>query len=337
MQVQTLARGVGLDIGTMNIVAARQIEGGKIVYTSQRDAFLDLEKSAKPMLRMNKVPYLEYPGDDKMYVLGDAALKFANVFKRELRRPLSQGLISNADTEGRRVLTAIIEATLQPAVTPNEPCFFSIPGNPVDLPGRDNVYHRGVFEMILRDLGYNPVASNEAAAIIFAEGQDSMFSGVALSFGAGMVNIACVYQTQSIPELEFAVARSGDYIDAHAAQSLGMTASAICAVKESGVDLANPKTPAEQAISFYYSEVIRYSLSHIVAQYQKAGGVTFPEPVPMILSGGTSRPKGFLELFKREFEARRKSFPIPISEIRLATDTLNAVAEGLFVQASQED
>ena len=330
-------KGVGLDIGTMNIVAARQVTEDKVSFSTQRDAFLDLDKSAKPMLKLNKVAYLEYADDDKMYVLGDAALKFANVFKRELRRPLSQGLISTTDLEGRRILTAIIEATLKAPIVPNEPCYFSIPGNPVDIPGRDNVFHRGVFEMILTDLGYKPIASNEATAIIYSECAEEMFSGVALSFGAGMVNISCVYQTQAIPELQFAVAKSGDYIDAQSASSLGTTASAMCAVKEKGVDLMNPVTPQEQAISFYYKEVIRHALQHITDRYRQVSSANFPEPVPMVISGGTSRPKNFLELFKAEFGKHQRNFPIPISEIRLASDQLNAVAQGLLVQALQED
>lgn len=330
-------KGVGLDIGTMNIVAARQVTEDKVSFSTQRDAFLDLDKSAKPMLRLNKVAYLEYENDDKMYVLGDAALKFANVFKRELRRPLSQGLISNTDMEGRRILQAIIETTLKAPIVPNEACYFSIPGNPVDIPGRDNVFHRGVFEMILKDLGYKPVASNEAQAIIFSECAEDMFSGVALSFGAGMVNISCVYQTQAIPELQFAVAKSGDYIDSQSAIAMGTTASAMCAVKERGVDLVHPQNPQEEAISFYYREVIRHALDHITNRYKQVSSASFPEPIPMVISGGTAKPIGFLDLFKAEFASRQKNFPIPISEIRLASDTLNAVAQGLLVQALQED
>ena len=333
-----MTHGVGLDIGTMNIVAARQESEDKVRCTTQRDAFLDLERSAKPMLKMNKVPFIEFPDDDKMYVLGDAALKFANVFKRDLRRPLSQGLISNTDLEGRRILQEIIARTIQPPIIPNEVCYFSIPGNPVDLPNRDNVFHRGVFEMILRGLGYRPVASNEAQAVIFAECADSSFSGVALSFGAGMVNVSCVYQTQVVPELQFAVAKSGDYIDAQSAQNLGMTATAMCALKESGVDLMNPTTPQEQALTFYYQEVIRYALEHITNRYRSVGGaISFPEPVPMVIAGGTAKAKGFLELFKKEFDLKKRNFPIPISEIRLATDALNAVAQGLLIQAQLED
>ena len=44
---------VGLDIGTMNIVSARQNKEGKIVTKRIRDAFVDLPISAKKMLKLN--------------------------------------------------------------------------------------------------------------------------------------------------------------------------------------------------------------------------------------------------------------------------------------------
>jgi hypothetical protein len=334
--IELVENGVGLDIGTMNIVSARQQED-RVLFRKQRDAFFDLDITAKPMLRLNRVPFIQQ--DDRLIILGDSALAFANVFNRELRRPLSQGLISNTDREGAEILQILIQNTIGKPQGDQETCCFSVPGNPVDLPGRDNVYHRGVFSNILKGLGYKPIASNEALAVIFSETAPEMFSGVALSFGAGMVNISCAYQTQAVQALQFAVARSGDYIDQQSAQSLGLTAAKMCKIKEDGIDLRSPSTQEESALAFYYQEVIRYALGHIVDRYKMTAGqsISFPEAVPMILSGGTTLVKGFHELFSAEFERCRKKFPIPISEIRMATDPLNAVASGLLIQAQQED
>ena len=41
-----MKKGVGIDIGTMNLVAARQ-DGENITYTRMRDAFIDVPKKAK--------------------------------------------------------------------------------------------------------------------------------------------------------------------------------------------------------------------------------------------------------------------------------------------------
>jgi hypothetical protein len=42
-------------------------------------------------------------------------------------------------------------------------------------------------------------------------------------------------------------------------------------------------------------------------------------------------------LFKSVFDRKRKRFPVEVSEVRAATDPLNAVANGLLVQAMQEN
>jgi hypothetical protein len=65
--------------------------------------------------------------------------------------------------------------------------------------------------------------------------------------------------------------------------------------------------------------------------------LNLPEPVPFIVSGGTTKAGGFMEVFNEEFEAiKKRGFPIQVSEIRLAKDPMTSVAEGLLVLASEE-
>ena len=79
--------GVGLDIGTMNIVSARRKDDGQVETSRMRDAFLDLDAGAKRMLKLSGVNFIDH-GDDGIIVVGDAAMEMANVFGREARRPL---------------------------------------------------------------------------------------------------------------------------------------------------------------------------------------------------------------------------------------------------------
>jgi len=325
--------GKGLDIGTMNIVAAKMNAEGKIETKRMRDAFLDLPSSAKKMLKMSKASFVER--DDEIFVLGDTALEIANVFGREARRPLSSGLISPGETESLEVLGLLISSVLGSPMVENEVCFFSIPAAPIDVPGRDVIYHEGVFEKIVTDCGYEAIASNEAMAIIFAETAAENFSGLSLSFGAGMCNVALAVNT--IEGLTFSVSRGGDWIDAGAANSIGSTHARICAIKEGGIDLNNPKNREEEAITFYYKAMIEYALDHIANQFKKIQGqFSLPQPIPLVISGGTSKAGGFVEFFTSVFEKKRKRFPIEISEIRQASNPLNAVAHGMLIQAMQE-
>jgi len=330
--VKTEPYGCGLDVGTMNLVCARRTSEG-VTHTRMRDVFLDLPTSAKKMLRLSKTSFVER--DDDVLILGDAALQTANVFGKEARRPLSAGLISAGEMEAMEVLGLMIKQILGEPRAAGEHCYFSVPAAPVDRPDRDVVYHKGIFERIVTECGYTGTPSNEAMAIIYSECANDGFSGVALSFGSGMTNVALAINT--IEGLSFSVARGGDWIDSGSANSVGSTNARICAIKEKGVDLLKPDSREQEAISFYYKELIRYALDQIALRFEQIRGqFELQQAIPLVVSGGTSKAGSFLDLFRQEFERRKKKFPIEVSEIRQASDPLNAVANGMLTQAMLE-
>ena len=330
----TLSPGIGLDIGTMNIVSSRGTVEGKTRTASVRDAFLDIELENKTSLKLAKVDYVEKP--QALIVIGDSALRMANLFKREARRPLSKGVISAGELDAQEILLLLIQHVTGRPVEDGEHCYYSVPAEPIDVDGQDVVYHREVFKKILKSLGYDPSPTNEAQAIIFSQCAEENFSGLAVSYGAGMCNVALSYQAASA--LEFSVARGGDWVDSQSAKAVGKTASQMCAIKERGLDLANPSSREEEALTLYLRALIEYSLKNIAAQFKQVQSqVDLPEPIPFIVSGGTSKANGFIDLFKDEFETiKKKGFPIPISEVRAAGNPLTAVSEGLLVLAQSE-
>ena len=325
--------GVGLNIGTMNIVSARMV--GDAVKTKRvRDAFIDLDVEAKKQLRLSKVSYVEKDGT--LLVLGDSAMVMANLFKREVRRPLSRGVISAGELEAQQILSLLIYNVLDDPMVADEHCFYSVPAAPIDDPDQDVVYHTEIFRKIIAEHGYRPHPMNEAMAIIYSQCAAEQFSGLSISFGSGMANIALAYQT--VMGMSFALSRGGDWIDTHAAKATGSTAARICSIKEKGVNLAKPNGREEEAIALYIRTLIRYCLENIAAQFRRVQNtLSLSEPIPFIVSGGTSRAGGFLDVFRQEFEVvQKKGFPIQISEIRAAKDPMTDVAEGLLVLASEE-
>lgn len=324
--------GVGLDVGTMNLVSARRTE--QAVETKRlRNAFLDIPMAHKKMLAMTGVSH--FVRDEDLIIVGDVAYDMANMFRREVRRPLQSGLVSTGDMDALEILAKLIQQVLGPPKKPKEKCYFSVPAPPVDDLSKDIVYHSGMLSRIISDCGYDPVAGNEAMAIIYSECPGDQFSGLAVSYGSGMSNLALAVHT--IEGMTFSVGRGGDSIDAGAAKAVGSTSARICSIKEQGLDLQNPKGREQEAIALYYRDLIEYTLRHIVEQFSKnKGSIVLPQPIPFVVSGGTSKATGFLEIFREIFEAKRKNFPIPISEVRAAQNPLDAVARGLLVQASQE-
>ena len=328
-----VSRGIGADIGTMNVVSARMSDDGQVKTARIRDAFIDLEAGAKKMLKLSGVDYIDQ-GDEGIVVIGDAAMEMATVFGRELRRPLSRGLIAAGEIDALKVLGVIVKGVLGPPKEPNEICYFCVPAAPVDE-ARDVVYHRGVLERIVTECGYDAVATNEAMAIIFSEAAKENFTAIGASFGSGMTNIALAIN--GVEGMAFSCAKGGDWLDAGAAKAVGSTASRICSIKEKGIDLMAPKSREEEALVLYYKSLIEYVIDQIAREFDRnREKFALPREIPIIVSGGTSLAGGFLPLFQKVFDRKKKRFPIQVSEIRAASDPLNAVANGLLVLARQE-
>lgn len=322
--------GKGLDIGTANIAAATQTGEGGVTVNVERNAFLDIKSDvySKNMLTKLRVPYVVHNGN--LVVIGHAAFELANIFSRETRRPMCDGLISPSDTDALPMIKLIIQKVLGEPAEADENCYFSVPAESLDA---DNnvVYHQGLFEGLLKKMGYRAKAINEAHAVVFSELAEADFTGIGLSFGGGMVNACVCYKT--IPALSFSVCRGGDWIDKNVAQVLGIKQSKATHIKELGVDIRDPKSREEEAIAIYYRNLIHYVMENIAVRFESGSDMpTFPDPIDIVCSGGTSLVGGFTEVFEDEFS--KLNFPIPIRRVARAEEPLNSVAKGCLVAAA---
>jgi actin-like ATPase involved in cell morphogenesis len=328
-----LELGRGLDVGTVNIcAAARRRDTGEVAYNIQRNAFLDVRSDAftKKMLMKLGIDYIVQ--GDKGYVLGDPAFELANIFEKNTRRPMKDGMISPIEPEALLIVSLIIAQLLGHPRQVGEVCAFSVPADPIDVE-RNVIYHRGALEAVLRKLGYTPKPMLEGHSVVFSELAAQDYTGIGISCGGGMFNICIAYK--SVPALTFSTSRGGDWIDNNVAQAIGMPAPMVCAVKESGVDLLNPKDRVQDAIVIYYRNLIQYTLETIKQKFETAQNMpTFTRPIDVVCAGGTSLIKGFIEVFREEFE--KVNFPIEVNEIRLARDPLRAIAHGCLVAAIEE-
>ena len=86
------------------------------------------------------------------------------------------------------------------------------------------------------------------------------------------------------------------------------------------------------AIRSYYGALINYLLTNLKVQFEGVENVpNFPEAVPIVIGGGTSLVKGFMDVFNEQFD--QNEFPIPVSEIVLIEDAHTAVARGCLSEA----
>ncbi|HUR38936.1 MAG TPA: hypothetical protein VM222_05560, partial [Planctomycetota bacterium] len=324
--------GKGLDVGTVNLVAACQNAENELELRMQRNVFLDVEITpyTKAMLTKLNVGYVIQ--GKRMYILGEPAFNLANVLNRRTRRPMKDGLISPKEQDALPIMKLLIGSILDEPRIPQEVCFYSVPGDPVDS-DLSVAYHRDLFDAVLKSLGYKPSHILEGHAVTFAELGEEDFTGIGISCGGGMFNVCVAYK--SMPALSFSSARSGDWVDLNVAQVLGIKPEKAAMLKEQGVDLTAPKNREEDAIAIYYRNLIQYNIGNIAERFRSAENMpTFNDPISIVFSGGTSMAGNFIELVKDVF--KKIDFPIPVKEIRMAKDPLNATAKGALVAAQLE-
>ncbi len=327
-----LQLGRGLDVGTVNICASAKNHDGEVAFHLQRNAFIDVRNDpfTRKMLMKLGIDYIVQ--GEKGYVIGNPAFDLANIFERDTRRPMKAGMISPVEPEALLIVSLLAAQILGQPKEVGEVCAFSVPADPVDA-DRNVIYHRGALEEVLRKLGYSPKAMLEGHALVFSELEEEDYTGIGISCGGGMFNICVAYK--SVPALTFSTSRGGDWIDQNVATALNLPAPQVCAAKEGGLDLRNPKNRIEDAASIYYRHLIQYTLETIKQKFESAQNLPhFSHPISIVCAGGTSMPKGFIEIFREEF--RKVNFPIEVKDIRMAADPLRAVSRGCLNGAIEE-
>jgi len=330
--VPNYSKCVGLDIGTMNIISARQQDlHSNVEYKRIRDVFIDLTKEQVKMLKLSgETSYITK--DNLCYVLGDDAANIANIFGRQLRNPLSKGVISPGELEAMEILKVMVGEVLGQAPEGGY-CMVSCPGDPVDS-DFDVIFHRAVITSIVQDYNWQVDTVSEATALAYSECANSDFTGLCVSCGAGMTNISLVFKT--IEALRFSISRGGSWIDDNSAKACGKLSSQMCAVKEKGIDLMNLKNREQQAIGIYYKHLIKYAFHHFIQNFRKLqGNIELPKEIPCIVGGGTSLAGNFISLVKQAIN-EEKGFPFPLSEVKLASDPLSSIAKGLLIMAQNQ-
>jgi len=321
---------VGLDCGTMHLVCARS-DIGDVKVT--RNVFLKVEKEDVNITKLSDISHVE--GEDgELFIIGSDAFEFANLFGQPVSRPMEKGLISPKEISAIDVLTLMVKDLVGNTKNKEVYCSYSIPAEAIDE-SRSVIYHESVFGRILNTLGVNHTSVNEAMAIIFSECAKERFSGIGISFGAGMSNLAISYK--GIEAHKFSTARAGDWIDNQVAVALDMVPNRVTNIKEKYMKLTGEVTIKSkktrrvlEALYYYHKALIEYTVKKIIKEFDEKVDIEIDEELPIVISGGTSLPKGFVSLFKNVIS--NYELPFEVSEIRRARNPLTAVANGLLVR-----
>jgi tRNA A37 threonylcarbamoyltransferase TsaD len=183
------------------------------------------------------------------------------------------------------------------------------------------------------ELGWECRGINEGLAVIYSELEDTNYTGIGVSFGGGLCNVALAYL--SMPAISFSIPKGGDFIDASAASVTGDLVNRIRITKEENFHFnGHYVDQLHQVLTVYYDDMIQSVISAMKEAFTKTKLPKLSKPIPMVLSGGTACPAGFRERFDKALRAT--DFPVTISEVRMAKDPLHTTARGALIAALTE-
>lgn len=332
--------GIGVDVGTANIVVCRQKEDGTFVNQFHRNMLypLDVSDESRDLLDRSKYLYVEV--NNKFYVVGEDALRLVNAIgKGDVVRPMQDGLLNPSLKESADLLFFIIKAITGKPTTPNEPLRFSCPGNPVDVT-KDNLFHQMVLSQFFGSLGFSAKPVNEGMCIAYDcnpimksdEGEISL-TGITCSCGAGMWNIALCYKGLSL--VEFSCTKSGDYLDEQVAKVTGISKNKVIKIKEKALDLSKVDLSdrVQVALSIYYNEMINRMLFHINNEFKTKSSEIDGE-IELVLAGGSAMAPGFIERFKEVL--KKSDINFKFHNVRLSKTPFYSVAQGACIRAQAD-
>ncbi len=333
---------LGLDVGTSRIVLASPSSdssgldaglGGPppFQFRSQLNAFVRLPftRITENVLRKENVPY-SVQGQE-IIVHGNEAEMFADLLGKEMRRPMRGGVLNASEPEGEAQLKGIVESLLGNS----EPrkIYYSVPAAPAG--SEDSVtYHETAIRHLLQQMGHEVKSINEGLAVVYSELEDSNYTGIGVSCGGGLCNVCLSYL--SVPVLSFSIPKAGDFIDSSASQATGELANRIRIAKESEFYFnGHFADRVKQVLSVFYDDMIASLVSGMKDALSSSRALPkFGRRIPLVLSGGSAMPRGFLERFRTALNS--SDFPVPLSEVRLAKDPLHATAKGALLAALSE-
>jgi len=332
--------GCGVDIGTSNIVVSRQTEDGTFVNKYHRNMLYPLDISEEATDLLEKSSYLYVKVGNKYFVVGEDALTLVNAIgKGEIVRPMKDGILNPSLKEATELLFYIIKAVVGEPIIPNEPLRYSLPANPIDV-NMDNLFHKMILLGFFKKLGFNPKPVSEAMCIAYdcnpiakSEEGEIPLSGIVVSTGAGMWNVALAFKGLSV--VEFSCTKSGDYLDEEVSRMTGVDKAKVIKIKEKKLDLDNVDMSdrVQSALGIYYDEMIDRMLQSISKQFQKQKSDMDGE-IELVLAGGTSMVPGFCK--RVEAALSSSEFPIKIYRVRHSKTPFYSVVQGACVRAQAD-
>tara|TARA_B100000941_G_C28448636_1_gene523802 strand:- start:103 stop:1125 length:1023 start_codon:yes stop_codon:yes gene_type:complete len=330
---------IGFDAGTYNLIACNRNEEGDLVYKREVNAFIQIPLDNDFVFNMMKksgVPLVMREDQNVAYALGEAAVNMAYAMANtELRRPMKDGCVNPKEKDAFQIMNIMMHSLLENVTEDGETLYYSVPANAINSE-TDADYHGKILEAIFKafksetGLTVNAHPINEALALVYSELEDTAFTGIGISCGAGMVNVC--FSVFGNPAFSFAIVNSGDWIDKQSAHATGEPI-AVINKKKHNIDLSQePKDMIERAIQTQYRLMIEKTVAGIKKGLQEHEKARLGQPIKIVVAGGTASPNGFEQFFKQVID-ETPDLGVDVGEIVKPKDPVKSVARGCLIAA----
>lgn len=326
-----------IDCGTYNLVFMRRnLETNEVKSRKEVNCFIEISLQnlfTFQMLKSSGVKMVQK--NDVAYVVGQKAMDLAySISSLEIRRCMKDGCLNPGEKDAMLVLKNIIHSLIGEVEKDKEIIYYSVPANAVNEKTNAE-YHQKVLESIFKSYNVNgktlnayPI--NEGLSLCFSGLSDKLNTGLAISFGSGMVNMC--YSVMSVPVFTMSSVNGGDWIDENCSTATGESKAFINKVKMETDLTKTPTTMIERAIHAHYRILIEKTMMSIKKAISEAGNkVRTDKELDVVVGGGVSIPNGFEDMVRDVM--KEINFPLEIGEIRKPKDVLYAVARGCLVAA----
>ena len=330
---------IGVDVGTYNMVVCRRGKDNNFIYKREVNAFIEMPIDNRFVFNMMKqagVPLIERPEAGIAYALGEAAVNIAYTMNQiELKRPMKDGCLNPKEKNAQQIMSLMIHGLVEKSEE-NEVLYYGIPANAINFE-TDSDYHDHVLQAIFKafedDKGHkvipNPI--NEGLALIYAELKEKNYTGIGISFGAGMVNLCYAMFGAPVKNCQFSIVNSGDWIDKQSARATGETPAFINKAK-TDLDLTKgQESLVLRAIKAQYEIMMQKTITEIKKGVEVGKPRNPDHPIDIVIAGGASLPNGFDKVFGEMIS--KAHMPFEVGQIIRPADPLYSVARGCLLAA----
>lgn len=329
---QKKVNGKGLALGNINLICAQYNKENEVVISSTPNIYIETKadnENRNALIKIN-IPFVLQ--NNKIYVLGQDAIKCKESLKLLTNRPLSNGMLNFNSSDDILAEKLMISKILGKPNISKEICYFSIPADSIDSEVKYQEQQANLSGM-LSEMGYSPKAITVGYAVIMSELANEDFTGITINFSDNLINVCAA--NKATVAFSFSVSRGEDWVINNAANISNKPINYLADIYKKGFALTKPKDKYQEAIVVSYRSLINYVLTHLANKMETKDALSvLPEKLTIICSGESSALAGFIDIFKQE--AEKIKFSKKFTKINLANEPIDAVAYGCLIAAMAE-